>query len=326
MNPARKCASAQAVPTKQQFAAQIFAFIRGITIDHRLLAVDIRVGTFLADHFNRLEQGRAFPMIKTIRRAVGVSDHSVIRSIRRLNDTGHLMVVFGKPGRGHPNHYFMTPEDVASPRVRELRQPRHRRPENPPPVQPFESRAPIENPPPVPRKPPTHAVEPLKRTTKERKGSKRASHARGAVPDFVSGKSVSKKAVTTSSEEERNKIKIDDGFARFWSVYPRKISEDDARAAFGRAIEAGADIEAVIARAVAYAVERAEAIRNGDNPKWTPYPATWLKKGNFKDPLPPGAVIDQDGNQIAIEHEQQHKSVYERCQEMAKIAYGGKPW
>jgi hypothetical protein len=96
---------------------------------------------------------------------------------------------------------------------------------------------------------------------------------------------------------------IADGFARFWSAYPRKVNEDDARNAFAAAIAAGADIEIVISSATTYAIVRAAAIDGGDDPKWTLYPATWLKKRKWKDPPPPGLIIDQGGNPVAVETE-----------------------
>jgi hypothetical protein len=43
--------------------------------------------------------------------------------------------------------------------------------------------------------------------------------------------------------------------------------------------------------------------------------------------MPPGAVIDQDGNLVEQPRQEgETDDVYERCQEMADIAYGGKPW
>jgi hypothetical protein len=105
-----------------------------------------------------------------------------------------------------------------------------------------------------------------------------------------------------SSSKKRSLAKeIENGFLRFWESYPRKVNEDDARAAFGKAIKAGAEIEAVVARAASYAVERAAAVSSGDNPKWTLYPATWLKKRKWKDPPPDGVVLDEHGNVVAIE-------------------------
>jgi hypothetical protein len=55
----------------------------------------------------------------------------------------------------------------------------------------------------------------------------------------------------------------DDGFARFWAAYPRQIEQEDARAAFAKAVKGGVDIEVMIARARVYAIERATAKIHG---------------------------------------------------------------
>jgi hypothetical protein len=98
---------------------------------------------------------------------------------------------------------------------------------------------------------------------------------------------------------------VDDGFARFWTVYPRKVEQEAARAEFARAIKGGADIEVMIARARVYAIERATAIAGGDPPKFTVYPATWLKKKKWNDPPPPGLVVAEAGHPLAIEQQEE---------------------
>jgi len=120
-----------------EFARQVFAFIRGITLDHHLLVVDVRVGTFLADCFCRAKQGEAYPKLKTIAEAVNTSERTVLRAIDRLRRFGHLTVILGQPGRGHPNHYFMTADATAPARVIKLRQPRRKNTETLSPVSPF---------------------------------------------------------------------------------------------------------------------------------------------------------------------------------------------
>jgi hypothetical protein len=93
----------------------------------------------------------------------------------------------------------------------------------------------------------------------------------------------------------------EDAFARFWSVYPRRVNQDDARTAFARAIADGADAEEVIAGAQVYAAVRQAQVSGGDHPKFTVYPASWLKKRKWTDPPPDGLVIDEQGNVVEIE-------------------------
>jgi hypothetical protein len=134
----------------------------------------------------------------------------------------------------------------------------------------------------------------LKERTTKRTTKGRESDSGPDVASRVSKRSPAKARPKANSE-------IGDSFERFWAVYPRKVNEDDARAAFAKAIKSGADIDTVVARAACYAVERADAIRNGDLPKWTPYAATWLKKRKWNDPPPDEAVIDEYGNVVAVE-------------------------
>lgn len=95
---------------------------------------------------------------------------------------------------------------------------------------------------------------------------------------------------------------IDDAFQRFWLAYPRKVNEADARTAFAKAIKDGADPEAMIARVTVYGLERALAIEGGDEPKFTVYPATWLKQKKWNEPFPEGVVRDEAGNVVALEY------------------------
>ena len=68
-------------------------------------------------------------------------------------------------------------------------------------------------------------------------------------------------------------------------------------------VDGGVDVEAMIARAACYGIERATAIAGGDNPKWTLHPANWLKKKRWRDPLPAGArSATRTGNVVGFEH------------------------
>jgi Helix-turn-helix domain len=91
-----------------QFARVKFLWIDRIARDHQLLAIDTRVAAALLHYFTASDNGgRAYPSCKTLGDAIGVSEATVIRSVNRLHDRGHLIVIWGKPGRGHPNQYWM---------------------------------------------------------------------------------------------------------------------------------------------------------------------------------------------------------------------------
>lgn len=69
-------------------------------------------------------------------------------------------------------------------------------------------------------------------------------------------------------------------FDDFWRVYPKKVALRDAIRAFARAIERGPPDE-IIRGAMRYAAER-----DGEDPRYTKNPATWLNKACWNDPPP----------------------------------------
>jgi hypothetical protein len=94
--------------SSRAFTAAKFQWIERVTRDHDLLPMDVRVAAAIMSYFNEGDEaGRAFPSCMTIAAQIGASEHTVIRSVRRLHEAGHLTVIPGKPGRGHPNQYRM---------------------------------------------------------------------------------------------------------------------------------------------------------------------------------------------------------------------------
>jgi hypothetical protein len=69
-----------------------------------------------------------------------------------------------------------------------------------------------------------------------------------------------------------------EAFGAFWLNYPKKKSREEARKAWIAALARGADPQHVVTAAAGYAKER-----DGEDPKYTKYPATWLNKGCYDD-------------------------------------------
>jgi hypothetical protein len=115
------------------------------------------------------------------------------------------------------------------------------------------------------------------------------------------GKTESKPQAPRKKKGDRRSATDDGGeaFGRFWGAYPRKVAKEAARKAFAAAIKRGADAETLIAGAQRYAVER-----RGQEQRYTKHPATWLNGGCWEDETP-GTVIDQEGNVVAVEREQE---------------------
>jgi hypothetical protein len=71
-------------------------------------------------------------------------------------------------------------------------------------------------------------------------------------------------------------------FDEFWKTYPRRVGKIAAEQAFAKAVEAGADPQAVIDGALVYAFKR-----KGQDPEFTAHPTTWLNQGRWEDEAPP---------------------------------------
>lgn len=80
--------------------------------------------------------------------------------------------------------------------------------------------------------------------------------------------------------------KAEETFGRFWERYPRKKAKKEARKVWDKAIK-GADPEAIIQAAGRLADSRPD-------PKFTPYPATWLNRGSWEDEPDPVRAVSGD--------------------------------
>ncbi|WP_022727246.1 DUF1376 domain-containing protein [Fodinicurvata sediminis] len=98
-----------------------------------------------------------------------------------------------------------------------------------------------------------------------------------------------------ANEATWSKAEIDALFERFWSACPRKVGKQKARQKFGTALTRHrADPEAVIA-----AMERYAESRQGEDPKYTVHPATWLNEGRWQDEDLP-ATSQEAGGKVDI--------------------------
>lgn len=76
--------------------------------------------------------------------------------------------------------------------------------------------------------------------------------------------------------------KADETFTRFWAAYPRKKSKQKARTAFDKATRS-TNPETIITAAGLLAASHPD-------PKYTPYPATWLNGGCWEDEPDPDPI------------------------------------
>ena len=296
-------------------AAETFAWLRLLNGDRDPMA--LAVGVILLDHFNPKEGGQARPGCASMAAKLGVAESTVIRAIRRMVERGRLNVIWGSPGRGHPNRYWMVVKPAPA-QVSEPRKPARRKP------------APEEN------KTCASAGEPLKRTIE---GDREVLHtspipverenaltrenslpimgaARGASPDlFEDHHQADPPQNSPSAEpaarpkspaagsrqgENSNRDELTAGVASFaeerhWrelrEIWERGHPSDDAprsvavaRIAFARAcVAAEGGAEAILAGA---RVWRAAAEKT-DGPAFLPRLAVWLSTKAWAKPPPP---------------------------------------
>ena len=69
-------------------------------------------------------------------------------------------------------------------------------------------------------------------------------------------------------------------FAEFWVCYPRPMKPEKTKQAWRDALDRGADPDHIVKAAKAYAYAR-----QGEDPQYTPYSATWLNDGSYDDPI-----------------------------------------
>lgn len=91
---------------------------------------------------------------------------------------------------------------------------------------------------------------------------------------------------------------VEDGFEQWWKVYPRRTAKGAAKKAWIRTAGVRPSLDAMLAATEAFAAERV-----GQNPKFTPYPATWLNAERWADERErgPRVIVDEETGQRFID-------------------------
>jgi hypothetical protein len=88
---------------------------------------------------------------------------------------------------------------------------------------------------------------------------------------------------SSSTNKSMVKSSLTEGFAEFWTVYPRRVQKRRAEAAWLAARRRGIDPELIIKSAHRFAESKA-----GEDLQFVPHPASWLNAGAYDDePEPP---------------------------------------
>jgi hypothetical protein len=99
---------------RRDFTRRLFVWLEQVKVDRELSPVAFKVAFEIGQHFNARRGGAAWPSSLTIARKIGVDEATVIRTVRRLRERGHLIVDPGRPGRGYSNRYRMARKPAAA--------------------------------------------------------------------------------------------------------------------------------------------------------------------------------------------------------------------
>jgi hypothetical protein len=282
----------------KQFTAKVFRWLHQVNADAKLAASCTKVAVRLSPDFNEEKGGMAWPSCKTMADDIGKSEGTVINAIRAMQARGHLRVEWGQQGRGHSNHYWMIEKGQQVDLFEDVK---------PQPVDVFEPQKTSIS---APGKPQSTNRKPQlsKRKPQPVEETLSKTHRRiiEGESDSPADRFAKKKTRPTSRPRPKeNGGGADAAFERFWAVYPKHVAKDAARRAFAKAIKR-VDLETLIAGAQRYAVAR-----RGQEDRYTKHPGTWLNGGCWEDEPPPGAVIDQDGNVVAVEQPSAERNSWE---------------
>jgi hypothetical protein len=299
--------------TAESFNKVRAAFMQRVSAP-RVTPFALKLAYLIAFKYMNRESRTARPAQETLARDLNVSVRTVQRLLDILQPLGLAIVLGHGPNRA--STYWIEPKK-ATPAS----------PINTTPMSPIGDRkgdnGRQKRRQPTAEKATAVSPQPIRRTKKKNQGVVRDSRAHNFSPGLKTD------SRAKNGPEPKAQAELVEAFETFWHTFPKQIGRDAAFAAYARAVESGAEPEAINRRAKLYALAESVRIEREGTPRYTMHPANWLKAGRYKDPPPHGTVIDQDGNVVAVEQEQDEGSadgVLETCQKMAAMAYRGKPW
>jgi hypothetical protein len=287
-----RTASPAAQEARRRRTAMTFEWLHGVNEDPGLQPCDLKVALALTKHFNEdRDGGAAWPSYKTIADEIGMSEHSVIRSVRRLSARGHLRVEWGQQGRGHPNRYWMAaPGALNGAKPARVHVSGAVKPAPAPAVKP----APVTlKPAPVQenllKNHPTGVAKatPCREGEREtRRGARSSPPAAARAPErgAAAGRSIIRErgqCFADAAEEERI-VRERGQFRELRAAWTRPWPDNDdaeARRAFAKALDEGTDAGEIITAA-------AEWVRCADAPRFLPTLSKWLIARGWERPPP----------------------------------------
>lgn len=120
--------------------------------------------------------------------------------------------------------------------------------------------------------------------------------SREGIPDIpeLTQESILTNASVTPSQDKIREVKrrecskhVNDGFEKFWNAYPKKANKREAETAWNKAKLP--DIDFILT-----AIENQKKSDQWQDPKYIPYPSSWLNKERWNDDLPVGGKGNDD--------------------------------
>ena len=94
---------------------------------------------------------------------------------------------------------------------------------------------------------------------------------------------------TDTSPSPEGEIDTENAFDQFWKIYPKKIAKKEARKAFEKIAPDAHLLERMLA-----AVQTQKRSKQWQDKQYIPNPATWLRRGQWEDELPPEQIASFD--------------------------------
>jgi hypothetical protein len=239
-----------------------------------LSPITVKTAVALALHLH-MKSGQCDVRYETIAEDIAADRRSVIRAVAVLEAAGLILVERSRGGHGN-SFLFVFPGEALNGDIQMSLSP--------------ESNSDIQTPPTVTKlchPNGDNRCHPHKELRKENcvKTAEEESISPTPAPDDDL-----KIDATEESLPEKPATRL--AFEAFWEAYPRKVAKLAAEKAFTKARAPAAEL---VAGAKRYAIER-----EGQDPKYTKHPATWLNGGGWLDETVGGKVIDQSGNVVAM--------------------------
>jgi hypothetical protein len=268
---------------RDTFTRDKFRWLEQIAGDPAVPNYAVRVALGLTFFLNRRD-GCSWPAQPTLAKRISISRRAVQNGIYELEKHGHLRIEFGH-GPGDSNHYFPIIKNAhasAHQSDKEVDEAAHGSAHEERAAECAHSDGEYAQPAPAGAQPAPAGAQPSAHNTNEEPLDEPIEEIDSPPPDLA------EEDLTTSLESS---------FEEWWRMYPRHVAKRRAREVYEGIVEKGkATTAELLAGAMRYAAER-----DGQDPRYTKHPTTWLRGGCWTDEPAPvaGAVIDQNGALVA---------------------------